>query len=185
MSATAPARSSGDRTLLQALVQERHLTREQMIDVLDRQAREMGIKDFALSLRQVDRWFAGRVATAPRPSVCRVIEAEFGYPVDELLAPDARPAFRRAPLPAASNRNLRTVDFLSWIADHSGSSFEVLYAAVSALADGLAAEPFSRPERRNSTPGRGSIGHELLRPWSRTTGPAAASTVRLSPAEHR
>jgi hypothetical protein len=32
----------------------------------------------------------GAWPTAPRPSVCRVLEAEFGYPVAELLAPDAR-----------------------------------------------------------------------------------------------
>ena len=78
------------KTLLQSLVHERHLTREPLIEVLDRRARSLDIQDFALSLRQVDRWFLGRVATLPRPSVCRVLEAEFGYPVAELLGPDTR-----------------------------------------------------------------------------------------------
>jgi hypothetical protein len=78
------------KTLLQSLVHERHLTREHLIEVLEQQARSMDVRDFALSLRQVDRWFSGRVATLPRPSVCRVLEAEFGYPVAELLRPDSR-----------------------------------------------------------------------------------------------
>jgi hypothetical protein len=74
------------KTLLQCLMIERHLTREQVIDVLDRRARDMGVRDFALSLRQLDRWLAGDVATVPRPSLCRVVEAEFGCPVGRLLA---------------------------------------------------------------------------------------------------
>jgi hypothetical protein len=75
------------KTLLQSLVHERHLTREQLIEVLERRARSMEILDFALSLRQVDRWFSARVATLPRPSVCRVLEAEFDYAVAELIGP--------------------------------------------------------------------------------------------------
>src|SRR5207302_709661 len=74
------------KTLLQSLMIERHLTREQVIEVLDRRARDMGVRDFALSLRQLDRWLAGDLATLPRPSLCRVVEAEFGYPVQRLLA---------------------------------------------------------------------------------------------------
>src|SRR5258708_17998858 len=74
------------KTLLQSLMSERYLTREQAIEVLDRRARDMGVRDFALSLRQLDRWLAGDVATLPRPTLCRVVEAEFGYPVQQLLA---------------------------------------------------------------------------------------------------
>src|SRR5436190_24392048 len=37
------------KTLLQSLMIERHLTREQVIQVLDRRARDMGVRDFALS----------------------------------------------------------------------------------------------------------------------------------------
>jgi hypothetical protein len=74
------------KTLLQSLMIERHLTREQAIEALDRRARDMGVRDFALSLRQLDRWLAGDLATLPRPSLCRVVEAEFGYPVRRLLA---------------------------------------------------------------------------------------------------
>src|SRR6266513_2039554 len=74
------------KTLLQALMTGRHLTREQVIEALDRQARDMGVRDFALSVRQLDRWLAGEVATLPRPTLCRVVEAEFGYPVQQLLA---------------------------------------------------------------------------------------------------
>ncbi|MHB1447498.1 MAG: hypothetical protein ACYCZV_17860, partial [Acidimicrobiales bacterium] len=52
-------------TLLQALMRERHLTREETIKRLERRAREMHEGDFALSLRQFDRWLAGGVTTAP------------------------------------------------------------------------------------------------------------------------
>jgi len=88
MSGPVVAPPGAAKTLIQALVHERHLTREQVIEVLDRRAQAMEIHDFAVSLRQIDRWLAGKVATAPRPSVCRVLEAEFGFPVVQLLAPD-------------------------------------------------------------------------------------------------
>ena len=74
------------KTLLQCLMTDRHLTREQVIEALDRRARDMGVRDFALGLRQLDRWLAGDIATLPRASLCRVLEAEFGYPVGRLLA---------------------------------------------------------------------------------------------------
>src|SRR5207249_11885453 len=74
------------KTLLQRLMVERRVTREQAIEALHRRARGMGVRDFALSLRQLDRWLAGDVATLPRPSLCRVVEAEFGCPVRRLLA---------------------------------------------------------------------------------------------------
>src|SRR5260370_5716131 len=74
------------KTLLQCLMTERHLTREHVIEVLDRRARDMGVRDFALSVRELDRWLAGELATLPRASLCRVVEAEFGYPVQQLLA---------------------------------------------------------------------------------------------------
>src|SRR2546429_1330578 len=74
------------KTLLQSLMIERHLTREHAIEALDRRARDLGVRDFPLSLRQLDRWLAGDLATLPRPSLCRVVEAEFGYPVERLLA---------------------------------------------------------------------------------------------------
>src|SRR5690348_11802453 len=73
-------------TLLQRMINERRLTREQTIKILYRRAERMRVDDFALSVRQLDRWLAGEVATLPRPSMCRVIEAEFGQPVERLLA---------------------------------------------------------------------------------------------------
>src|SRR5207245_10860921 len=79
-------RTHSRKTLLQRLMVERRLTREQAIEALDRRARDMGVRDFALSVRQLDRWLAGDLATLPRPSLCRVVEAEFGYPVERLLA---------------------------------------------------------------------------------------------------
>lgn len=67
-------------------MRERRLTREETVGVLDRRARQMGIKDFALSLRQLDRWLARDVGD-PRSVRCRVVEAEFGHPIERLLSP--------------------------------------------------------------------------------------------------
>jgi tetratricopeptide (TPR) repeat protein len=66
-------------------MRERHLTRELTIEVLERRARQMGINNFALSLRQLDRWLAQEVGD-PRAVRCGVAEAEFGYPIRRLLA---------------------------------------------------------------------------------------------------
>ncbi len=73
--------------LLQALMRQRHLTREQTVEKLHRRARQLGIKDFALSVRQLDRWLAGDIATQPHPTARLVLEAEFGYPIKQLLSP--------------------------------------------------------------------------------------------------
>lgn len=137
-------RTSGGRarTLLQALAQRRHLTREQVIELLSERARSMEIRDFSLSLRQLDRWFAGELATQPRPSVCRVIEAEFGHPVEALLGPETGLGFHNheASLDRA-NRQLRTVHFVSWLADNSEAEFRQVYEAVATMADKLAGTP--------------------------------------------
>ena len=73
--------------LLQALMRERHLTREQTVEKLHRRDRALGIKDFALSVRQLDRWLAGDIATEPHPTARLVLEAEFGRPIRQLLSP--------------------------------------------------------------------------------------------------
>jgi hypothetical protein len=103
----------------------------------------MGVPDFALSVRQPDRWFAGGVATLPRPSVCRVLEAEFGYPIETLLASESQVpvATNRHQSTGHSDRALRTVEFMSWIADQSNLAFDDVYVAVAELADKLAVEP--------------------------------------------
>src|SRR2546425_969044 len=68
-------RTHSRKTLLQCLMAERRLTREQVIEALDRRARGMGVRDFALSVRQLDRWLAGDLATLPRPSLCNCSRA--------------------------------------------------------------------------------------------------------------
>ena len=131
-------------TLLQALMRERHLTREETIKRLERRAREMHEGDFALSLRQFDRWLAGGVTTAPRPSTCRVVEAEFGRAIEDLLGPEgsmSRLGRRTAAFSASADRALRTAEFVAWIAEHSEASFEDVYVAVAEETDRLAAEP--------------------------------------------
>ena len=75
-------------TVLQRLINQRRLTREETIKLLHRRAERMQVNDFALSLRQLDRWLSGEVVTLPRPAMCRVIEAEFGQAVERLLSGD-------------------------------------------------------------------------------------------------
>jgi hypothetical protein len=101
---------------------ERRLTREHAIEALDRRARDMGVRDFALSVRQLDRWLAGDLATLPRPSLCRVAEAEFGYPVEQLLAVGDEPA---QPLPRRPPQLMPT-DQLVWKAAAESANAETL-----------------------------------------------------------
>jgi hypothetical protein len=105
-------------TLLQQKITRRRLTREEAIQVLDQRAHRMNIRDFALSVRQLDRWLAGEVTSLPRPSMCRVLEAEFGEPVERLLhfindvpmlptTPDADIPSVRAMVSQAAQRSAR------------------------------------------------------------------------------
>jgi hypothetical protein len=77
------------RTRLDSLVRERLLTRNEARELLLDRAIRMGVTErkFALSERQFYRLLFGEVKTRPHPVVCRVIEAEFGQPIDDLLAP--------------------------------------------------------------------------------------------------
>ena len=102
----------------------------------------MDVADFTLSLRQLDRWFAGQLTKRPRPSGCRVMEAEFGHSVDILLARESE-APSLASAAAASTRKLQTTEFVAWIADHSGWAFTDVYTAVANAADRRAAQSFA------------------------------------------
>ena len=73
-------------SLLRRLMIERRLTREETVALLHQRARALKVRDFALSLRQLDRWLAGDIGTLPRPSTCRVVEEEFGQSIESLLA---------------------------------------------------------------------------------------------------
>jgi tetratricopeptide (TPR) repeat protein len=81
-----------EETLLQRLRRERRLTRQETIRVLERRAQLLGVADqFTLSMRQLDRWLAGQVEDQPAPVRVRVLEAEFGHSIGELLAPAGEP----------------------------------------------------------------------------------------------
>jgi len=96
-------------TLLQQMISQRRLTREETLHALHTRAVRMQIKDFALSLRQLDRWLSGEVATLPRPSMCRVIEAEFGQPVERLLSVQAEALDALPAKPADDDTGVRTI----------------------------------------------------------------------------
>lgn len=173
-------------TLLQWLVQQRHLTREQTRDLLDRRARAMGVTDYALSLRQLDRFYAGDVATMPRPSVCRVLEAEFGYPVKQLLglAADVIAGEHYRESAGHSDRTLRTLDFVSWMADQSNLPFDGLYAAVAERADKLSAEPVAVRAARDHARGaidRAQVADALHRYYGEPKTGFYTATVGGSP----
>jgi hypothetical protein len=135
-------------TLLQHLMIDRRLTHEQTVEVLHRRAQQLGVHDFTLTVRQLNRWLAGQTAR-PRLSVCRVVEAEFGRRIEELLNPYQPRVFAGRPLTRtsarASRRELRTEPLVGWLADHSTASFEELWVAVALAADRLDGE--KRPER--------------------------------------
>jgi hypothetical protein len=73
-------------TLLQRLMEERHLTHADTIRLLERRARQMGAADFTLGERTLDHWLSGTLRTAPQPVRRRVLEAEFGHAIGDLLA---------------------------------------------------------------------------------------------------
>lgn len=73
-------------TLLRLLVNQRRLTREEVRRCLVRRANRMQIHQFSIERRQLDRWLNGEVKRLPHPSACRVLEAEFGHPPEQLLA---------------------------------------------------------------------------------------------------
>lgn len=122
------------QTLLRALVHERHLTVHETLELLQRRADRMEETAFALSDRQLRRWMAGDVASldGARPANVRVAEAEFGWPIGALLAADERHWEFPTPLSeAATERALRTDEFISWLADHSALGYTTAYARVS------------------------------------------------------
>jgi hypothetical protein len=98
--------NSSGRTLLDTLVRQRHLTRNEARELLRYRAARMGVTErgFALSERQFYRLLHGEVKTLPHPVVCRVIEAEFGYPIRALLS-SRQPAHASLPPQGGSSTN--------------------------------------------------------------------------------
>ncbi len=151
-----PPRSEG--TLLRALVKERRLTVQETLDVLQRRAEQMNERSYALSDRQLRRWLAGALASLDgvRPANIRVAEAEFGWPIDALLADDQRPTDQVNVTPPVGDRELRTKEFISWVAEHSALSYEAAYRAVAEGADKFATVPFVRRAAREDA--RSQVG---------------------------
>lgn len=146
--------TGSDVTLLKALVRERRLTVKETLGVLQRRAERMQESGFALEQRQLRRWLKGDVSSSDgvRPANVRVTEAEFGWPIAMLLAADQRSAEHRLPLrEPAADRELRTVEFVSWIAEHSSLSYEAVYASVAEAAAQIAsASAITRSSRHYS-----------------------------------
>lgn len=73
------------RTVLDALLDDRRWTNEDMLREFEATARAMG-ESATLSLAQLKRWLRGDTPL-PRPSACRVLERMFGHPAPSLLTP--------------------------------------------------------------------------------------------------
>lgn len=74
-------------TLMRLVRDQRQLTRQAMLDRLERRARELRETGYSLSERQLVRLEAGEIKTAPRQANRRVLEAELGKPYEDLIAP--------------------------------------------------------------------------------------------------
>lgn len=85
-------------TLLRVLITGRHWQRFETFATQFRRAaaelaNQQGEPDIAqvtVSPRQFERWYAGKVKSAPHPDSCRVLEHMFGYPVSQLLGSAAQ-----------------------------------------------------------------------------------------------
>ncbi len=85
-------------TLLRVLITGRHWQRfetfsAQFARAAQRLAEiegEPGIGQLSVSARQFERWYAGRIKSAPRPDSCRVLEHMFGYPIAQLLTSESQ-----------------------------------------------------------------------------------------------
>jgi hypothetical protein len=75
------------RTLLELLIHAREKTQAEEVVAFNATARAKGEKGAALAIRTLRRWMSGDVVTRPRAAQCRVAQALWGYPIDELLAP--------------------------------------------------------------------------------------------------
>jgi hypothetical protein len=158
MSTAAAARQ---KTLLGALMRQRGLTRERTIGVLERRARELGDHGFSLSLRQLDRWLAGEVETEPRLSAHLVVEDVFGHPMEVLLAPcGVLPSAGTGRVGAEPRQELRTEDFVVWLAEHSGVEVGAVWKAVSDGANEVETTP--RPERIAAERRKAGVSREQI-----------------------
>jgi hypothetical protein len=118
------------------------MTVAETLQVLERRAEQMNEVGFALSDRQLRRWLAGAVSSrdGARPANARVAEAEFGWPIDVLLAADYRPPERPGSRAyGAHPRQLSTAGFVSWVASHSSFGYEDAHRLVMDRADEMAA----------------------------------------------
>lgn len=76
-----------DWTLLRQLIADRRLSYPEVCKALNRRAQTLGSTTFELSDRQFKRLVNGQVKTQPLALTCRVLEAEFGHPIEALLGP--------------------------------------------------------------------------------------------------
>jgi hypothetical protein len=147
--------------LLEELMHQRRWTREKTIEALERRARDLGVRDFSLSVRQLDRWLAGQLETRPRLAVCHVVEEEFGRPIEDLLSPYVPAAPAGTHRQISGTGRLRTEEFVSWLADHSDVDFTDLWNAVSDAAQQMEATAHHQRatvERARAAVGRCQIG---------------------------
>lgn len=78
---------SEHQTLLGALIERRGYSQREEVDAFNADAMARHERDATLSVRTLRRWLSGEVVTRPRPAQCRVAEAVWGHPMEQLLGP--------------------------------------------------------------------------------------------------
>jgi hypothetical protein len=128
-------------TLLKALIDEKPLTVPETLRVLEQRAKDMKEVGYSLSERSLRRWLAGNDSTRPGRQHIRVLECEFRYPIEALLAPDNRPEGERLPEEEPhQDQDLTTGDFINWVVEHSALDYPAAYRAVAENVARLATE---------------------------------------------
>jgi hypothetical protein len=133
-------------TVLAREIRRRNWSCEETLTELRRMADTMGVRGFALSPRQLDRWLAGQVQQ-PRGIACRVAERLFGYPIKQLLAaPIVVPAPRRF----SPDQRLPTTDVTPLPRRAAEQSRLHAQAAAAAAVDPVSIEALHQQVRRLS-----------------------------------
>lgn len=133
-----------ERTLLQALMERRNLTRDQTVGALERRARTMDVASFSLTTRQLDRLLAGDLKGRPRSSTSAVLEEEFGFPISLLLAPADHVVLAGDGGVIHHRRALGRPELVAWLADAASAGFEAVYDRVADAVGRLVDAPPAR-----------------------------------------
>lgn len=73
------------RTVLKALVEQRHWTYRKFVEDFEAAAQRNGVKNLSVSEAQFRRWTSGKIQGLPTADACRVLQEMFGVDADQLF----------------------------------------------------------------------------------------------------